>query len=272
MPYTPFYPGGWEDDPSTDTPISADALQNMEDGIATAQSTAEDGSLTTADAWAAKGDLIAGTGVDTAAILSAGANDEVPVYDSAQSTGLKKAKIVNANVDAAAAIARTKLAAATTRVPIQLHTPRASSLAGNSFWSVLGLTNYDLGHWEFLKDVEGYVYGSVIVPTNVAATPNAKVILLIAANATTGVTRLQVATAPPADGETVNASFTTETAQDITVPGTAYLRKDVEFDLTNDPAAEDLLLVSVFHDGDHANDTLAVNTLLLGAYLEVDIA
>lgn len=258
MPYTPFYdPAGWQDDPSTDSPITAAALNHIEAGIETAQATAEaaGGDVTTDAVWDAKGDLVVATGADAAGRLAVGANGTVLTADSAQAKGVKWA-------------APTK----TTRVPIQLTTPRATSLAGNAFWTVAGLTDWDFGHWEFVKDVQGKAYGTVIVPTNVAATPNAKVILVVAANATTGVSRLQVSTTAVADGESLNpSSLTDETAQDITVPATAYLRKDVEFDLTTDPTGGGILLVEVFHVGDHANDTLAVNTLLLGAYLEVDI-
>lgn len=39
--------------------------------------------------WAAKGDIIAGTANDTAAVLTAGANDTILMADSGQSTGLK---------------------------------------------------------------------------------------------------------------------------------------------------------------------------------------
>lgn len=159
----------------------------------------------------------------------------------------------------------------TKRFPIDLHTPQSSTNAGNAFWSVLAQTNYDMGHWQYVRDVDGRVFGQVLVPSELAATPNAKIRLALAANATSGVTRMSVATKDPADGETVNVSFTSETAQDVAVPGTAYLRKDISFTLTNAPAAGDLLIVSVFHEGAHANDTLAVNTLLLGAWLEVDV-
>lgn len=260
-PYVPFN-ADWKDYPDVTTPVTAAALEHIEGGITEAISRA---------IVDAKGDLIAGTAPDAVARLAAGANDEVPIYDSSQTTGLKKAKIANAQIDNAAAIARSKLATQTTRIPIQLHTARASTLAGNSFWTVAAMTDYDWGRWEFVQDVEGKVYGSVMVPTNVAATPDAKVILVIAANATSGVTRLQVGVKDVSDAESLNPTLVDETAQDVTVPGTAYLRKDVEFNLTTDPAGEDILIVEVFHDGDHANDTLAVNTLLLGAYLEVDI-
>lgn len=154
-----------------------------------------------------------------------------------------------------------------TTVPVDLHTPRTSSLAGNSFFTVLAQTDYDMGHWEFVKDVEGKLYGSCRVPAGYVSGGTLK--LAVAANATTGVTRLQVGTKAVADGETLNPTLTDETAQDITVPGTAYLQKVVSFTLTETLAAGDLLIVEVFHDGDHANDTLNVNTILTDAWLEV---
>ena len=92
--------------------------------------------------------------------------------------------------------------------------------------------------------------------------------MAIAANATSGVTRLQVATKAIADNESMNPTLTDETAQDITVPGTAYLRKDVTFTLTETLAAGDLVIVEIYHNGLHANDNLAVDTLLFGAWLE----
>ena len=69
------------------------------------------------------------------------------------------------------------------------------------------------------------------------------------------------------------STITSDTAQDITVPGTARLTKEVTFtvgDLAN-IAANDLLIVEILHEGTHANDTLAVNTELLEAYLRVDL-
>ena len=161
--------------------------------------------------------------------------------------------------------------ATTVNIPIDFRNPRVSSLAGNSWFSVLALTNWDAGHWEFLKDVDGKIYGVVPVPKNVNATPNAKIILQMAWNATSGVSRLSVKSKNVANAATLDASFTAETSQDITVPGTAYFREDVTFTLTNAPAADDLLLVEVFHEGAHANDSVAVNTLLFEAFLQVDI-
>jgi hypothetical protein len=150
-----------------------------------------------------------------------------------------------------------------------------SANAGNAFWTVLGLTAWDAGHWQFVKDVNGKVYGLIRIPIGMAWTPNAKIKLVVAANATSGVTRLSIghkAVETKTTPESLNpASLTAITAQDITVPGTAYLAKEVSFTVTETLAAEDELLVEIYHEGAHANDTLAVNTLLFDAFLEIDV-
>jgi hypothetical protein len=212
----------------------------------------------------AKGDLIAATAADTVARLAVGSNGQVLTADSAEATGLKWAAAGGGSTTT------------TVRVPINLATPRSTSLAGTSFWTVTGLTAWDAGHWEFVKDVEGRVYGTVAIPHNVAGTPVAKIVLALGANATSGATRFTVGTKAVADGESLNpASFTAETAIDTTVPGTARLRKDVTFPASGaigeTVAADDILIVEITHNGDHTNDTLAVNTELYGAWLQIDV-
>lgn len=149
-------------------------------------------------------------------------------------------------------------------IPIDLRNPNA-----NAFPTVAALTDWEAWHWELVKDVDGKIFGVARVPPGVTpASP--QLILEIGANATSGVTRLSVGTKAVADGESLNPSaLTQETAQDITVPGTARLRKTVTFNITEPLAAGDLVLVEIFHEGAHANDTLAVNTELYGAYLKV---
>jgi hypothetical protein len=168
------------------------------------------------------------------------------------------------------------LSAANTKqwiMPIHLSTPASSvtAIAGNAFWTAVALTDWDAGHWEFMKDLEGKLYGMVRVPEGMASTAM-NIILEISANATSGVTRLQVGHKCVGDGESMNPTLTDITAQDITVPGTAYLRKKVTFAVTDTPAAGDLIIVEVFHDGDHANDTLNANTILWGAWLDCQVA
>lgn len=146
---------------------------------------------------------------------------------------------------------------------IDLRNPRVTSLAGNSFFTVLGLTDWDFGHWEFVKDVDGKVYGVARLGATVTT-----INLLIAANATSGVTRLSVRHKTVTDADSLNpGSLTAITSQDITVPGTAYLAKKVTFTITETVAGKDAMIIEVFHEGAHANDTLAVNTLLLGGWL-----
>lgn len=232
----------------TSTPITEAALDTIEAGIKSLSDI-----LALVDA---KGDLIAGTAADAHGRLAVGSNGQVLTADSSQSTGLKWA----------AAAAAVSAATATELVPIQINGP----LDANSFPTLLTLTNWSAYVWEFVKDVDGAVDFQVRVPQPLHATPNAKIVLEIIANATSGVTRLDVRSKNAADGAAMNAALTTETAQDITVPGTAYLRKKVSFTLTNAPAAGDLLYGRIYHDGAHANDTLAVDTILLGAWLQVD--
>ncbi len=150
-------------------------------------------------------------------------------------------------------------------IPVQL----LNSSDTNSFWTVTAIGGgAGFGHWELVKDVTGLIYGQVLVPAGVTA---ATARFVIAANATSGVTRLSLFASATAAAEGLLPSTwnlgNPLTAQDITVPGTAYLRKDVTFSLTG-LAGADLVTIALQHEGAHANDTLAVNTLLFGAWLE----
>lgn len=116
-----------------------------------------------------------------------------------------------------------------------------------------------------VKDVDGSIYGRIRIPENYVGTP--KIELSILANATTGVTRLTIGTGVVAfDAENWDVAITDETAQDITIPATAYVDKLVTFTLATTPAAGKWLMVRLTHSGIHANDTLAVNTLIGGMY------
>jgi len=85
----------------TNTKLAIEAITGVVEGsIAYAVDTDLQGTYTGAawvwgatlhdqNAWAAKGDLIVGTGVDTAAILTVGGNGEMPYADSTQATGIR---------------------------------------------------------------------------------------------------------------------------------------------------------------------------------------
>jgi len=152
---------------------------------------------------------------------------------------------------------------ATIQIPITFTTPDSS---GNGYAGLLSTSNIREVIPTFLKDVDGSWYGFLRVPQDYTSTP--QIILRILANATSGVTRLNVHTSAKTDAEVVDVALTAETAQDITVPGTAYTLKDVTFSLASGPAAGDTLTVRIQHEGNHANDTLAVDTLLYEAVFQ----
>ena len=159
------------------------------------------------------------------------------------------------------------------RIPIDVRTPRVTTLAGNSFFTVVGLTAWDAGHWQFVKDVDGKIYGTAIVDLQGGSFSSAQVRLIQAWNATTGVSRMSVGYDSPADAATLNpAALTAISAQDITVPATARLRKDVVFTGLTGLAQDDVIIFEMFHEGAHANDTVAVNTELFDAILEITTA
>lgn len=149
--------------------------------------------------------------------------------------------------------------------PIQLLNPFDSS----SFWTISAMTGGTvLGHWEYIANASGWVYGQVLVPAGVT---DATLRFAIGANATSGVTRLALYANALADGAGYGGSTWANgnplTAQDVLVPSTALTRKDVTFSVSG-LSGGDILILSLFHDGTNANDTLAVNTLLFGAWLE----
>ncbi|MCL6480302.1 MAG: hypothetical protein K6U02_01110 [Firmicutes bacterium] len=153
-------------------------------------------------------------------------------------------------------------------------TPRTTTLAGNAFWTVAALAEWDWGHWEFVPDADGKIYCHGTIPETLAAAPNPAVILRISANATSGVTRLSIRSFVAGDGESINpsaASWTPAASQDVAVPATARTLKEVVFTTLPTLAARKILVVEVFHEGAHANDTLAVNTELFKVLLRVDL-
>jgi hypothetical protein len=165
----------------------------------------------------------------------------------------------------------------TISIPVRFTNPQVSANAGNAFYTVGALSDYDLGRWEFVKNVDGKVFGHVETPIPAGYDGNGATLkLLIAANATSGVTRLGVATAAVSDGDSLDPTLTDETKQDITVPGTANTAKVVSFALTPTFAVGDHIPVEIYHNGDAAvgsgaNDTLDANTLLVNAWLEVTV-
>jgi len=158
----------------------------------------------------------------------------------------------------------------TRQIPLKIQNPRSSSDTGNAFWTVFAST-YDVAHWEFVRDVQGRVTGQILIPKSVAATPNAKIVLILGA-AAAGVSRMSVQTFNvPTNGGGMNTALHNQGAQDISLPG-AYATVRATFPITvgGAPAADQLMVFEITHEGAHANDTLAGNTMLFEAYLEIE--
>ena len=147
---------------------------------------------------------------------------------------------------------------ATAYVPVPMTVPGSS---GSAYPLLYAGTNARYLVPAYAINVDSYWYGHIRVPANYSSTP--AIIISLAANVTTGVATMEVSSAPPADGETYNVTYTSETDVDVSMPGTAYLRKDQSFTLTSGPAAGDDLVVRVGHIGTATNDTIAAPVLLM---------
>lgn len=89
MPYAKFHED-WLDYPDLSTPVTAAALEHIEEGISDATVLADGVQDAILDTIVnAKGDLIAATGVDAVARLAVGANDKALFADSAETAGLE---------------------------------------------------------------------------------------------------------------------------------------------------------------------------------------
>ena len=145
---------------------------------------------------------------------------------------------------------------------IDLRNPTA-----NAFPTVTALTAWDAWHWEMTKDVLSAIFGAVRIPPSI--TPVSPEIRLDLGAAASGVSRIIVSTRAVAAGETLNpATLQVETGQDLNIPASRNLLQ-ATFPITETLAGGDFVIVRIQHDGTHANDTLAVNTELYGAYLKV---
>src|ERR1051326_5442594 len=94
--------------------------------------------------------------------------------------------------------------------------------SNSSYWMVLGSSqgwnNEPQGAWILPKDQQNYVTGDIQIQQDYAS--GAKIVATIAANATTGVSSIQVASKNVANNSVLDSAMTAETRQDQTMPGT----------------------------------------------------
>jgi hypothetical protein len=119
------------------------------------------------------------------------------------------------------------------------------------------------------------IHGSFRVPQNYVGT--AKIVAEVAANATTGNVVTDFDYRAIADGESLDPSTDQENVTaTTTMPGTAWLRKDIEMALTSaNLAVGDRVEFSFGRDGavgGGATDTLAAAMVLFGLYFKYNDA
>lgn len=140
------------------------------------------------------------------------------------------------------------------RVPI-LDTPDFSGYAYPSLTtsSVNGFANVQrlLPYFSYLGD--GSWTGSIRVPDEYGSA--AVVTISAVVNATSGAVRWKIGSAAVASGESEDTSFTNETAQNVTVPGTALRRFDTAFTLSTSISAGDDLNIKVIREASNGADT-----------------
>lgn len=143
------------------------------------------------------------------------------------------------------------------QVPLSFTTPSAD---GNAYPTVLDSSTRQMYH-ALSATASGRWHFRGQVPDDYASTPS--LIVVVHANATTGVHRLNVEFAVAKAGEDQDPTLAASTIQDVTVPATAYLQQRVTF-TASIPTLEpgDRIMGAVHRDGAHGNDTLAVPTLL----------
>jgi hypothetical protein len=188
--------------------------------------------------------------------------------------------IDNANINAAAAIAISKLAGYPSDAskslkgdgtwgpgvgvtPVSFQAPSAGAS-----WVVtsLGAIAWLAPRWEYSDGTTSSVYGTVQVPPGVT---NATLRVSLAANATTGNARITGFVASAADGEQLAPATwdILNSTQTVTMPSTAWLRKDATFSLTG-LTGRDILPIAITRLGSDGADTLAANLAMFGAWLE----
>jgi hypothetical protein len=151
---------------------------------------------------------------------------------------------------------------------VPMNTPDASGNGYPDLTTNHGFANLRAIIPYFTKSVDGTWQGSFPVPSNYAS--GGTVVLTGVANATSGAVRWQVLCGQTVNGSSADLTLTAETAQNVTVPGTANQAFDTTFTLagttpTAGGAHPETFVVQVKRVGSNAGDTLAVDCGLLAA-------
>ncbi len=147
----------------------------------------------------------------------------------------------------------------TKQIPVTLTAPDST---GNGYGLLVATANIRQVFPAFIKDVDGFWWGIVRIPEDYAAAGT--IILRVGANSTAGqVTSFIVSSKVRDTAATWDTALTAETVIDTTMSTTAYRPTDITFTLSTTPVAGSDLIVSIEHNGARAQDTLAVDSILM---------
>jgi hypothetical protein len=147
-----------------------------------------------------------------------------------------------------------------------LDTPDAGGFTFPALSTANGFTNVRRVLPYFNHGGSGTWRGTIRVPPNFTSSPTLTVTAVT--TATTGAVRWIVGTAVVGNGVSEDTNYTTETAQNVTVPGVALRRFDTVFGLSTAAVAGADLNFAVTRDGGNVADTctgsVAVWTVTFG--------
>jgi hypothetical protein len=155
----------------------------------------------------------------------------------------------------------------TTFIPLENCTPDQT---GNSFYTVASLTNWFAGHWEFVTNNASFITCMVRIPHPLAVTPNAAIVLEIAANdGTAGHTaNFQSCDIAITATASINVAAPTCAAnQAYTTTSTAYSRVTLTYLVQSTVAADNLLVVKI---ATSTSGTQPSNNIFVYPYLKID--
>lgn len=144
---------------------------------------------------------------------------------------------------------------------------------GNSFYTVTALSTWFAGHWEFNTNTSAFFDCMIQIPAAVAVTPNASIILNIAANDNSGT---HTANYQTCDNVVLNVSgvsslnvgaLTCAVAQLYTTTTTAYSRVPLTFAVQSTVAGNNFLIVKI---ATTTTGTAPGNNMFVYPYLKID--
>jgi len=147
-------------------------------------------------------------------------------------------------------------------IPVPMVTPDSSGNGYPGLTTNNGFSNLRAIIPYFTKSADGTWQGSFPVPSNYSS--GGTVVVTAVANATSGAVRWIVLCGQTKNGSSADLSLTAETAQNVTVPGTANQAFDTTFTLAGTtPSAgtahPEVFVVQVERNGSNGGDTLAVD-------------